>query len=226
MKAGAAVWRAPMRPADDLWCVAHEERDWRCLLHPAALGLGLAGGFLGELALTGHIVIDDHDVVRVTDLGPPLDAFLHVALAYMQADRPLEVRTWLQFFARGKAEALVLERLGLAGLVEETPVSRLRRHGTRSLRPTDRAGAGWRAVRLRHVIVGDLPSMPQRTWADLTVAGLAQAVGLLPAVLWEDHAAADAWLSAYLAERASHTFARLLAAVQTLVGDAVLSGRL
>ncbi|WP_426503001.1 GPP34 family phosphoprotein [Dactylosporangium sp. McL0621] len=222
MNAGAAVWREPLRPADDLWLIAHEERDWRCRLHPRALGLGLAGGLLGELVLGGRVAIGADDVVRVADVGPPHDAFAHVVLAYLRSERALDVRTWLKFFAEDKATSLVVERLQLAGLVEAVEVSRLRRHASRVLWPTDRTAAGWRPTRLQHVILGDLPHL-SRTWADITVAGLVQAVGLLPVVLWEQHTTGDLWLRRYIAEEAPPDLQRLCTAVQTLVGDAVLS---
>ena len=43
------------RLADDLYLVAHHEITGRPHLQPRALGLGLAGGLLGELALAGTI---------------------------------------------------------------------------------------------------------------------------------------------------------------------------
>ncbi|WP_433221318.1 GPP34 family phosphoprotein [Dactylosporangium sp. CS-047395] len=225
MRAQAGVWQAPIRPADDVWLIAHEGRDWRCRLHPKALGLALAGGLLGELVLGGRVAVGVDDMVAVQDVGPPHDAFAHVMLAYIRSERMLDVRTWLKFFAGEKAAALVVERLHLAGLVEDVGGSRMRRHTGRALVPTDPDAAGWRPVRLRHVILGDLPTMPAPTWADITLAGLVQAIGLLPVVFWEDHAAGDAWLRQRIDESAPADLRRLFAAVQTLAGDVVLSGQ-
>ena len=222
-KAKAAVWQAPMRPADDLWCIAHEKRDWRCRLHPKTLGLALAGALLGELVLAGRVAIVEDDEVEVRDVEPPDDAFQHVMLAYIRSEKPLDVRTWLQFFAADKAKSLVVERLLLAGLAEVVEVSRLRRNTSRELWPSDLDKAVWRPLRLRHLIMGDQRTMPAATWDEITLAGLVQAVGLLPSVLWEEHAAGDAWLRQLIGEQAPPDLRRLCAAVQTLVGDAVLS---
>ncbi len=45
------------RLADDLYLVAHHEITGRPHLQPRALGLGLAGGLLAELMLSGSIRI-------------------------------------------------------------------------------------------------------------------------------------------------------------------------
>jgi hypothetical protein len=220
----APVWQAPIPVADDLWLIAHEQRDWRCRLHPRTLGLGLAGGLLGELVLAGCVSITEHDKVDVVDAGPPADAFVHVVLAYIRSERkPLDVRSWLKFFADGKAASLVLERLQLAELVEEVEVVGLRRRTSRELRPTKLDPALWRPLRLQHLILGDKPALLEPTWSDITLAGLVQALGLLPAVLFEQHTSGDAWLRQYIANVAPPDLRRLFAAVQTVAGDAVLS---
>jgi hypothetical protein len=223
VKAGAEVWQAPMRPADDLWLIAHQQRNWRCRLHPRTLGVALTGGLLGELLLAGCVAIAEDDAVEFRDVGPPRDAFLHVVLAYMRSEPPLDVRTWLKFFAEGKATSLVVERLQLAGLAEAVEVSRLRRRPSREVWPTDVTAAVWRPMRLRDLILGKRSAILAATWADITTAGLVQAVGLLPAVLFEEHAAGDARLRQILDDQAPPDLRRLCAAVQTLVGDAVLS---
>lgn len=225
VKASAAAWRAWIPPADDLWLIAHDHRDWQCLLHPRALGLGLAGGLLGELVLAGCLGVAEDDEVEVKNTTPPRDAFLHLMLAYIQSEQPLDVRTWLKFFAEGKAKSLVVERMQLAGLVEQVEVSRLGRRTSWALWPSNTDAAPWRPLRLRHLILGDVSTMPRATWSDITLAALVDAVGLLPVVLREQHSTGETWLRHVLDQDAQPDVKRLCSAVQTLVGDVVLSSR-
>jgi Golgi phosphoprotein 3 (GPP34) len=98
------------RLADDLWLLAHHEQSGRPHLQPRALGVGLAGGLLGELLLAGSIALAGGGIT-VTRRVPPGDAVARSVLAQV-AGEPGQppVRDWLLFLGRN-APANVAGRL-------------------------------------------------------------------------------------------------------------------
>jgi hypothetical protein len=212
-------WPETLRPADDLWIIAHSDRTIR--VNSVALGLGLAGALLGELALSGHIAIRGGNV-SVRDETPPADAACHTIVEQILAEPRHHVRVWLKFLATG-AEQTMVTRLLRAGLVE--PVQQRHRlvHTTLVHRPVDENKAYWRSLRLKNALAG---KFGQREWPDVFLAGLIDAAGFLPAVLREDHAAGHAYLEHWLPYSDPPALTELVDAVATLVGDAVLGARL
>jgi hypothetical protein len=102
------------RLADDLWLLAHHERSGKAHLQPRALGLGLAGALLAELALPGTIRVWRGLIIPV-GAQPPGDDLTHSVLRTMTAEREhLPVRDWLAFLA-GTAARDVAHRLEHAG---------------------------------------------------------------------------------------------------------------
>lgn len=102
------------RLADDLYLVAHHELTGRPHLQPRAAGLGLAGGLLAELMLSGSIRIR-HGLVLIADGLPPRDALTRRLLDLVSSERDdLAVRDWLLFLAR-TAAADVARRLEQEG---------------------------------------------------------------------------------------------------------------
>src|SRR6266516_3964834 len=69
-----------MPVADQLFFVAHHDRDGRPRLHQRAVALGLAGALLGELVLLGHLDVYD-SAVYVVHREPPHDALDHSILS-------------------------------------------------------------------------------------------------------------------------------------------------
>ncbi|GII23337.1 GOLPH3/VPS74 family protein [Planosporangium mesophilum] len=210
-----------LRLADDFWLIAHHDRSGRPRLNPLALGLGLAGALLGELATTGHLTIHDRHV-HVTDDTPPADATSHGILEQIATkSRAHPVPVWLKFLA-GSATETVTTRLVRAGLVQRE--QQRRRLGRINVvhRPTDRNQACWRSVRLRHALAGRYGGTP---WDDMFLAGLADATGLLPKVLGDDHPAGRAYVARWLPRSDPPALYELAIAVETLVGDAVLGAR-
>lgn len=67
----AAVWEDLLLIADEFFLMAHNDSRGKAKLHPAATGLGLASGLLGELLLYGHITVSAGQVT-VMDRRPRL----------------------------------------------------------------------------------------------------------------------------------------------------------
>jgi hypothetical protein len=213
-------WPDRLRLADDLWVIAHSDRTVR--LNEVALGLALAGGLLGELALSGHIVMRD-GIVSVRDETPPVDAACHAIAEQILAEpRRHHVRVWLKFLSHSAPEAVV-GRLLRAGLI--APVEQRRRLARTSVvhRPVDANQAYWRSLRLRYALAG---RYGPTEWDDMFLAGLVEAAGFLPAVLNDDHVAARAYLADWLPRADPPALYELVCTVATLVGDAVLGARL
>ncbi len=206
--------------ADELFCIAHDDRTGRCRLHPRVLGLGLAAGLLGELVLFDRIDIRDGGV-HVLRWDPPPDAVAHATLAMLLAQpQHRDVRTWLAFLAETSVES-VAGRLVLAGLWRREEHRRLGR--TRfSHVPTDGNAVVWRAIRLARLLTTDQPM----TVPDVVLAGLVAVSGLADAVLWQPESR-DAGRERITAEvgRLDWPLYHLLAFTEAAVGDAVLAPR-
>jgi len=106
--------------ADDLYLMAHHDRNGRPRLQPLALGIGLAGALLTELMRAGWIGLRRDSAVVIVP-GVAQGAVMRHALLKQVADEPgpQPVQAWLRFLARGAARdvALRLEQAGYLGHV-------------------------------------------------------------------------------------------------------------
>ena len=104
--------------ADDLYLLGHDDRTGKPLLHPRALGTGLAGALLAELMLARWIGLRPDSAV-VFAPGVTRDAVARHALLRLIADEPgpQPARAWLRFLARTAARD-VAQRLEQAGYLE------------------------------------------------------------------------------------------------------------
>ncbi|WP_233512815.1 GOLPH3/VPS74 family protein, partial [Micromonospora deserti] len=164
--------------ADEFFLIAHNDSRGRAKLHPAATGLGLAGGLLGELVLHGHITVST-GLVAVIDRRPPADALAHTVLDQLVGEAQHQaVRTWLSFLAQTAATS-VGERLARAGVLRRQENRRLLRTSVSYL-PIDLNTVAWPATRLRALLErAGPPSVP-----DALLLGLVAAAGLTREVLW------------------------------------------
>lgn len=140
-------------------------------MRPRALGLGLAGGLLGELVFAGKVAVDG-DALWVVDRWPPLDALAHSTLDRVAAESGQPVRAWLEYLG-GDAEARVTERLVRAGVLTRREVSRWGRVSTRFV-AVDPGRAAYPGTRLWSAVDRGAPFQG----ADGFLAGLVQATGL------------------------------------------------
>jgi hypothetical protein len=206
--------------ADELFCIAHDDRTGRCRLRARVLGLGLAAGLLGELALFDRVSVHDGGV-HVVRRDPPPDAVAHATLALLLAQpQHRDVRTWLAFLAE-TAVGSVAHRLTVGGAGRREEQRRLGR--TRiSHTPTDANAVVWRSMRLARVLTSPAPmSVP-----DMVLAGLVAVVGLAEVVLWQPQLreAGRARITAEVG-RLDWSLYHLLASTEAALGDAVLAPR-
>jgi Golgi phosphoprotein 3 (GPP34) len=160
------------RVADDVWLLAHNDVSGRPYVQPRAMGLGLAGGLLSELALTGALSVRHDGIVVMQARRPPPDELLVRVLSQM-AREPVAhpVGEWLAYLARS-APADVAARLAASGYLAQGK-SLLPWRGSR-WRPTDRDSAFSPVLRVRAAADA---SRPLAT-CDAVLAGLADACGL------------------------------------------------
>ncbi|MFI6266433.1 GPP34 family phosphoprotein [Micromonospora sp. NPDC051006] len=164
--------------ADEFFLIAHNDSRGKAKLHPAANGLGLAAGLLGELLLYGHVMVAD-GLVTVLDRRPPADALAHTVLDQLVGEPQHQaVRTWLSFLAQTSV-ASVGERLARAGVLRRQETRRLLRTSVSYL-PVDLNAVAWPATRLRALL--DRPEPP--SVPDALLLGLIVAAGLSREVLW------------------------------------------
>lgn len=158
------------RLADDLYMLAHNDVSGKPLLQQRALGIGLAGGLLAELALVGAIEVEQGAVV-VVGHAPAEDALtrsVRQSLADETERHP--VRTWLQFLAHTSATE-VAGRLEQAGYLVRA--GRGGRRGPRWV-PVDADCAFAPLVRVRAAMDASRPVSVHGA----ALAGLAIACGL------------------------------------------------
>ena len=204
--------------ADDLFFVMHDDRTGKPRLHPRAIGLGLAAGLLGELMLFARLTIRD-GVLTVVDDRPPRDAVIHALLDHViDEPRPHGLRTWLAFFSQGAGEQ-VAKRLERAGYVTRVEPRWPRRSGVRWV-PTDMSTAAWPAARLRHRLHREEPLATP----DVVLAGLVDATGLSPQVLWGVNARTLGFRDHLVSLLPAH-LRELVAETRAAVGNAVLTHR-
>lgn len=207
-----------MLVADEFFLVAHNDIGGKARLHPAATGLGLAGGLLGELVLYGHIMVVDGDL-SVVDRRPPADALAHTVLDQLVGEaQHRSVRTWLSFLAQS-ATTSVGERLSRAGVLRRRESRRLLRT-TVGYVPVDPNAAAWPTTRLRVLLER---SDPPPTLADAVLLGLIAAAGLDREVLWSTGPRAQHRLTSLVAALPT-PLKELVAHTEAAVGAAVLRG--
>jgi len=159
------------RLADDLYLLAHHDVTGRPFLQPRAVGLGLAGALLGELALAGAIWVG-HGQLAVAGGAVPDDGLARQVLAVLAGERePHPPADWLAFLA-ATAGRQVACRLARSGYLTEVGARRPWR-GQRWV-PVDADCAFAPLVRARAVL--DPGRRPTASGAAL--AGLAAACGL------------------------------------------------
>lgn len=88
------------RLADDLYLVAHHEQTGKPHVQPRALGMGLAGGLLVELLLSGSIRLWRGVIITAGGVPPPDDAARSVLRLVTSEREHLPARDWLLFLAR------------------------------------------------------------------------------------------------------------------------------
>ncbi|MEV6810947.1 GPP34 family phosphoprotein [Micromonospora sp. NPDC051296] len=203
--------------ADEFFLIAHNDTRGKAKLHPAAAGLGLAGGLLGELILYGHITVTSGQVT-VIDRRPPADALAHTVLDQLIGEAQHQaVRTWLSFLAQ-TAVTSVGERLARAGVLRRQENRRLLRTTVTYL-PIDLNVAAWPATRLRAVLErAEPPSVP-----DALLLGLVAAAGLTREVLWSAGPRAHHRLNLIIPALPA-PLKELVAHTESAVGAAVLRG--
>ncbi|NIL57255.1 GOLPH3/VPS74 family protein [Salinispora arenicola] len=212
------MWEDRLLVADEFFLVAHNDIRGKARLHPAATGLGLAGGLLGELVLYGHIVVVDGDL-SVVDRRPPADALAHTVLDQLVGEaQHRSVRTWLSFLAQS-ATTSVGERLSRAGVLRRRESRRLLRT-TVGYVPVDPNAAAWPTTRLRVLLER---SDPPPTLADAVLLGLIAAAGLDREVLWSTGPRAQHRLTSLVAALPA-PLKELVAHTEAAVGAAVLRG--
>ncbi|MBX7268006.1 GPP34 family phosphoprotein [Micromonospora sp. Llam7] len=203
--------------ADEFFLIAHNDTRGKAKLHPAATGLGLAGGLLGELVLYGHIMIASGQVT-VIDRRPPADALAHTVLDQLIGEAQHQaVRTWLSFLAQTSVNS-VGERLARAGVLRRQESRRLLRT-TVTYQPIDLNVAAWPATRLRALLErAEPPSVP-----DALLLGLVAAAGLTREVLWSTGPRAHHRLNLIIPALPA-PLKELVAHTEAAVGAAVLRG--
>ncbi|MDG4798653.1 GPP34 family phosphoprotein [Micromonospora sp. WMMD1082] len=203
--------------ADEFFLIAHNDTRGKAKLHPAAAGLGLAGGLLGELILYGHITVTAGQLT-VIDRRPPADALAHTVLDQLIGEAQHQaVRTWLSFLAQ-TAVTSVGERLARAGVLRRQETRRLLRT-TVTYQPIDLNIAAWPATRLRALLERvEPPSVP-----DGLLLGLIAAAGLTREVLWSAGPRAHHRLNLIIPALPA-PLKELVAHTEAAVGAAVLRG--
>lgn len=186
---------APDRLADRLFLLAHTV-DGR----PAARAIewGLAAGLLGELALTGHLTVDEPRgtvCVHTGDGGEPTGITTDV-WRLMRSEPPLCLRDWIAFSADGIRDQIG-RRLLLGGFVTHEPTRR--RRGAHRYPPRLSTTGLWLHDRAAAISQGREPA---REPTELLLVALAHAVGLLRAGVPE-----TAW-KRLLPEARAHSMAR------------------
>jgi Golgi phosphoprotein 3 (GPP34) len=159
------------RLADDLYLLAHHEMTGRPRLQSRAAGLGLAGGLLAELMLSGSIGLRTGSVV-VAGRCPLEDGLARSVMRLVAGERGQHgPGDWLAFLSRTAADdvAFRLEQAGyLARVVPRRP-SRARRWV-----PVDPESAFAPVLGVKLALDPSRPAAAQ----NITLAGLAAACGL------------------------------------------------
>jgi len=205
---------ADIRIADDLFLIAHRDRDGRPLLPARVMGLAIAGAVLCELALVSQITVGEGTLVVVSDADPGEELARWLVRQLLSQPNPLPLRDWLAYLA-SSVTAAVGERLARAGTIRA-------RKGLRGWRfaPVDSADAFFRAGRLAVMLDNGSPL----STGQAALIGLIYAVGLheqLPSV---NPASFRGRVSAVI-QSLEWPFAGLIAETAVVVDNAILTGR-
>lgn len=204
--------------SDDFFRLAHNDSSGRPLLHPVALGTGLAAGLLADLVWSGHVDIHDGEVWLTPRAGLPLPADrvsvkVHQMLLYERHPLP----TWLEFLATA-AVGEVAARLVAAGQLRRVRTRRGLRPAATYV-PTDPL----EAARPRAVLATRLRSgLSIEPWY-VVVGGLMAVTGLDVEVLaGSPEGRSYLW---QLMTQANASMRELFAYTDAAVGAAVLAHR-
>ena len=205
------------RLADDLYLLAHHEQTGKPHLQPRALGLGLAGGLLAELLLSGSIRLCS-GLVMVGDGIPPQDNVARSVLDHVANEHDDHAaRDWLLFFAH-TAAGQVARRLEQAGYLTRASTWRFGR-STRWV-PVDADGAFAPLVRVKSALRSSGPVAAQQ----VVLGRLAAACGLSHQLSLYLPSDAHRRLEA-AAEQLDPGLQELIAQTQAAVDSALLSHR-
>ncbi|HEY5989928.1 MAG TPA: GPP34 family phosphoprotein [Streptosporangiaceae bacterium] len=103
------------RVADDVWLLAHHELSGKPYVAARAVGLGLAGGLLAELLLSGYLGLTRNRALMADDRGVPRDGLARQVHGLVAREhQPVPVRDWLAYLAR-TATRDVAARLEVSG---------------------------------------------------------------------------------------------------------------
>jgi hypothetical protein len=201
--------------ADDLFLIAHRERDGKPLLPGRVMGLALTGAALCELALAGRVTIDNGMLVVLNDADPAEALGQWVLTHLLSQPNPLPLRDWLAYLA-SSVTAAVGDRLSRAGTVQA-------RKGFRGLRfvPVDSTDAFYRAGRLAVTLDNGGPL----STAQKALIGLVYAVGLLEQLPCVDPARVRARVPA-IVQSLQWPLTGLIAETTMVVDNAIATGRI
>jgi hypothetical protein len=209
------------RLTDDFYLICFEEQTGRSRISDAVAGLGLSGGLLAELILSGHLVVRDAALYAAAGIPPPADRLLGEILRVICGQQPGQpVETWLRFLAVD-AVSDVRHRMTSSGVLQQVRPRRLGMLARERYRPTDSNAAAWPAIRLAQLLCayGSVP-LP-----DAVLVGLVEATGLLKHVLWgPEHAGGFAY-TARLRGALPEPLAAVVAHTEAAVGQHVLTRR-
>lgn len=205
--------------ADDFFRLAHHDTTGRPLLHPRAVGLGLAAALLGELLREQKIYLRQGHLYG-WQLTPPTDALAHAVLDQIVAQPGhTEVKTWLGFLTVN-AYSDVAGRLWRSGHVRPVTERRLLRTTQTVWVPTDlMTAAGPRLTLTTLLRRGEAV-----TWEQGFLLCLVTATGLETHLLRDLPPAAGGHLTRLCAS-APAEIRELTAITAAAVGDAILSYR-
>jgi hypothetical protein len=215
------LWKelAAVLLADEFFRLAHNDATGRPLLHPRAMGIGLAAALLAELIFAEKIIARDERLC-VVDLTPPRDALAHTTLDQLASDpQQHAIRTWLGFLAQTSYES-VAQRLWRAGEVRREESRRLLSRAVVYV-PVDPNVAAWPSARLSMRLREGRP-LDQ---FDAFLVGLAAATELDGHVLDGAPPKAFAYLR-YVIANVWPPVRQLLPHTEAAIGDAVLRHRI
>lgn len=156
--------------ADDLYLLAHHDVTGKPFVQPRALGLGLAGGLLAELVLSGRVRVLPR--LAVADRTLPHDELACSVVGLLLGEREgHQAGDWLAFLSRTAVQSVAI-RLAQAGYLISD--QRQRRWQAGRWVPVDPDWAFAPMIRVRVA----LDPARSASASDVALAGLAVACGL------------------------------------------------
>jgi hypothetical protein len=206
--------QADIRIADDLFLIAHRDRDGKPLLPGRVMGLAIASAALCELALVSQVTVREGALVVVSDADPGEELARSLLRQLLSQQGTLPLRDWLAYLASSMTAA-VGDRLSSAGTIRA-------RKGLRGWRfvPVDSGDAFFRAGRLAVMLDNGSPL----STGQAALTGLIYAAGLheqLPSI---NPASIRSRVSAVI-QSLEWPFAGLIAETTVVVDNAILTGR-